>query len=106
MKANDTDLGDFVYCASHVGPHATGWCGVGKDQKLGLLARTSEEAWAEVRSYGLPMHNYCPVCYVWRGNEVHSICQDHTASEYAAATLRREDLRSYLQERQYALRSE
>lgn len=103
MEANDTHLGAYVYCASHVGPHASGWCTVGLNQKLGLPADNADDARAWCQDLGLPVYGYCPVCYAWRGNEPHSICQDHKASEYAAATLRREDLRRYLWERQAAL---
>lgn len=48
----DTELGAFVYCRSHVRPHATGWCSVSAGEKIPLRARTSEEAYAEVRAYG------------------------------------------------------
>jgi hypothetical protein len=78
----------------------SGWCTVGADQKLGLLAETAEEAEAEVISLGLPWYGHCNVCYKWIANEPHQICPTpHSAAERYAARLRANDLRRYLYER-------
>lgn len=100
MDTDDTHLGPYVYCASHVGPHTSGWCTVPVSEKLGLFAADEDEARELVMHLGLPWYGHCAVCYKWTANEPHSLCQDHTAAEYAAATLRREDLRRYLWERE------
>lgn len=46
----------WVYCASHVGPHTTGWCTVPVREKTLLAAQTREDALAEVRAMGLPIY--------------------------------------------------
>jgi hypothetical protein len=51
--AGDEHLGTFVYCASHLRPHSTGWCSVDPDHKVCLTATTIETAYAEVARYGL-----------------------------------------------------
>lgn len=100
MPTDDVQLGAYVYCASHVGPHSTGWCGVSLSQKVGLLAADAAEAEEMVKFFGWPIYGTCPVCYECTANKVHSICQTHTAAEYAGATRRREDLRQYLRDRE------
>ena len=65
----DVALGAYVYCKSHVGPHSTGWCGVGLDNKMPLDADSPEAAFQECKRLGLPVHNHCPICYRFIGNE-------------------------------------
>jgi hypothetical protein len=98
MEANDTQLGTYVYCASHIRPHTSGWCTVPTSQKIGLLAATMDEAFELTRHLGLPVHGYCPVCYKYIANEhPHNIfCPEHSAQEKANAEVRRADLHQYL----------
>jgi hypothetical protein len=96
---DDVRLGPYVYCASHVGPHESGWCTVSLDNKIGLLASDYDEAFELVKHLGYPIDGYCRVCYKYTANEVHSNCLDHTEDEYADAALRKDDLRRYLWER-------
>lgn len=49
----DSDMADFVYCKSHLRVHETGWCGVGNNRKIPLLATTYDEAVTEARDLGL-----------------------------------------------------
>jgi hypothetical protein len=46
----------WVYCASHLRPHETGWCTVHNDQKTPLEARAYKEAFAECRAKGLKIY--------------------------------------------------
>lgn len=55
---NDSGMGDWVYCCSHLRPHPTGWCTAGNDHKirLGAQGHTTEAAkaaYAECRALGL-----------------------------------------------------
>lgn len=68
----DVELGPWVYCKSHVGPHETGWCSVGVDNKIALdLPGTAsrKEANDLVWSLGLHIFGYCDVCHKWICNE-------------------------------------
>lgn len=109
-EVNDTHLGPYVYCGSHVGPHLSGWCTVPAHDKLGLPAETDAEANEWVKALGLPWYGHCGVCYKWILNEdwyrqsrvmgpVRLNCPEHTGEEQRAATLREQDLRRYLRER-------
>lgn len=98
---NDSHLGDYVYCASHVGPHLSGWCTVPASDKLGLLAETADEAHEEVKFLKLPWYNHCSVCYKYVGNESYRDCPEHSVEEIMAARTRRRDLEEYLWERRY-----
>ena len=103
METDDIQLGPYVYCASHVGPHMSGWCTVPISQKLGLLAADLQEAGELVIHLGLPWHGYCGVCYKWIANQRPGdrFCNDgsHTQEEIVAANVRAADLRGYLWER-------
>lgn len=97
---DDEKLGIYVYCAQHVGPHVSGWCTVGNDQKLGLPAETAEEAREWVRYLKLPWHNHCGVCQAPLTISVPRVCPSkHSASQVDAAERRRHALRKYLHDR-------
>lgn len=66
---DDSQMGAYVYCKSHVGPHVTGWCTVFNNNKIPLEAQTQEEAFEEVKKMGLPIHGRCRVCYKFIANE-------------------------------------
>lgn len=51
----DNELGDWVYCRSHVRPHTTGWCTVPNRDKVPLNATSYMDAVAEARSRGFPI---------------------------------------------------
>lgn len=51
-ESDDRDMGEWVYCRSHVNPHRTGWCSVFRDNKVPLDATSHEEAFAECRRKG------------------------------------------------------
>lgn len=54
MTEDKKKWGDaFVYCGSHLGPHATGWCSVPVDDKQLLDAKNIVDAKAECRRKGL-----------------------------------------------------
>lgn len=100
----DTRLGAFVYCREHVAPHTSGWCNVGLDRKLGMLAKTVKEAAAEVQKLGLPWYRHCRVCYVLFGPNTPSgtiVCPEHSRVEVEVAKRRVFDLDRYLRERAY-----
>lgn len=93
----DESLGKFVYCAQHVGPHVTGWCTVGNDQKLSLPADTNEEAWEWMRYLKLPWHGHCGVCQEPLTMSAPQVCvKKHSAEQVKAAERRRQQLRQYL----------
>jgi hypothetical protein len=69
LKEPDYIMGDFVYCGSHRAPHETGWCTVHTDNKIGLKATTASDAFEEVKAMGLPIYNYCDICYKYIANE-------------------------------------
>jgi hypothetical protein len=52
--------GTYVYCAQHLGPHNTGWCTVGLDDKVGLgikfLTENMDAAHAKCKKLGLLLH--------------------------------------------------
>lgn len=55
---DDLTMGDWVYCCAHLRPHTTGWCTVGRRQKicLGVTGRGRDAAGAadaECRALGL-----------------------------------------------------
>jgi hypothetical protein len=52
----DEQMGLWVYCKEHVGPHSTGWCSVSTDDKIALKAKDRDEAVAECRAMNLPIH--------------------------------------------------
>lgn len=35
-EVSDTVLGEWVYCASHLAAHKSGWCTIPLDDKIGL----------------------------------------------------------------------
>lgn len=50
--SDDLQLGPWVYCAQHLRPHTTGWCGVDIGEKVGLgefSGSHDEQARAAVR---------------------------------------------------------
>lgn len=51
-EVGDEMLGEWVYCMAHLAPHRTGWCTVDLADKVGLEAKTRDEAYAEVRANG------------------------------------------------------
>lgn len=68
----DAELGAWVYCKSHVGPHETGWCSVDVKNKIALdlpAMASRKDANELVWSMGLPVHGYCDVCHKWVANE-------------------------------------
>ncbi len=55
---NDSSMGDWVYCCSHLRPHSTGWCSIEPTHKirLGTTGYTADRvtaAYAECRALGL-----------------------------------------------------
>lgn len=99
-RVEDEKLGTYVYCAQHVGPHVTGWCSVGNDQKLGLPATNLDEAYEWVKFLGLPIHGRCAVCYestIQPGHYYPKVCPGkHSAGQVKAADRRKQELRQYL----------
>jgi hypothetical protein len=75
----DVELGAYVYCSQHVAPHATGWCSVGLHDKTPLKATTAQDAFAEVKALGLPIHGHCDVCYEYIANTrpYKLTCEEH-----------------------------
>jgi hypothetical protein len=69
MEPNDTHMGEWVYCKSHVGPHSTGWCGVSAREKIPLRATNREEAMKEAWAMGFSIFDYCDVCHKFVANE-------------------------------------
>lgn len=54
---DDTEFGTkFIYCASHLRSHSTGWCTVHNVQKVPLTADTTGEAIAEVITLGFKVY--------------------------------------------------
>lgn len=43
----------YVYCGQHMRPHKTGWCTASIEDKVGLEAKTHEDAVKECRRRGL-----------------------------------------------------
>lgn len=62
-RAGDEHMGAWVYCASHVGPHSTGWCTVRCEDKRPLKATNRADAVAEVKALGWRLYE---------GNSVYS----------------------------------
>jgi hypothetical protein len=58
----DVELGEWVYCKSHLRPHTTGWCGVPIRSKVPLKATNQDVAIREVRGmadvHGTPFPIY------------------------------------------------
>lgn len=55
---NDSSMGDWVYCCSHLRPHSTGWCSIERSHKIrlgtkGYTADRVTAAYAECRALGL-----------------------------------------------------
>lgn len=108
-EAEDIALGKYVYCAAHVRPHTSGWCTVPAREKLGLLADTEDEAYAEVKWLRLPIYNLCDVCYKFVANEDwyrrpvqgprRLACPEHSEEEVRASLDRKRDLDRYIWER-------
>lgn len=48
--------GRWVYCASHVLPHMTGWCSVPAKRKTLLNAMNREDAIRECQEKGYPLY--------------------------------------------------
>ncbi len=46
----------WIYCSSHLRPHATGWCTVSVEDKIRLDAATYEDAVKECRARGLRIY--------------------------------------------------
>lgn len=46
----------WVYCASHVNPHMTGWCSVSVKNKTLLNAMNREDAIRECQEKGYPLY--------------------------------------------------
>lgn len=55
--AGDEHMGAFVYCASHLRPHATGWCTVNAFDKIPLGATRGEDAYAECKRLGFYLYD-------------------------------------------------
>ena len=52
-KAGDEHMGYYVYCASHLRPHSTGWCTVDPSNKIRLAATNYDDAAEECDRLGL-----------------------------------------------------
>lgn len=63
---DDSVLGTaYVYCASHLRAHTSGWCTVSLVDKYPLDATTEPDATAEARAKGFRMHGdplHCKTC--------------------------------------------
>lgn len=74
----DEVFGAWVYCKSHVGPHETGWCSVGLDNKIALKATNRQDAMAESWAMGFRIFGYCDSCHAWIANEAIHACANES----------------------------
>jgi hypothetical protein len=56
--AGDEHMGAFVYCASHLRSHSTGWCTVSAEDKIPLGVTTPDEAHSMCERLGLSIFDF------------------------------------------------